>query len=77
MLQLGWKAASEQFPPTELTNYAIDAEKAGFDLIDVSDHFHPWSEVGQAPFTWTWLGAVGGSDQSHPYGSWSETPLHT
>ena len=37
MLQFGWKAASEQFPPTELTNYAIDAEKAGFDLIDVSD----------------------------------------
>jgi hypothetical protein len=34
MLQLGWKATPEQFPPTELTNYAIDAEKAGFDLID-------------------------------------------
>ena len=58
MLQLGWKAAPEQFPPTELTNYAIDAEKAGFDLIDVSDHFHPWSEAGQSSFTWTWLGAV-------------------
>ncbi len=58
MLQLGWKAASEQFPPTELTNYAIDAEKAGFDLIDVSDHFHPWSEAGQSSFIWTWLGAV-------------------
>src|SRR6266566_798165 len=58
MLQLGWKAAPEQFPPTELTNYAIDAEKAGFDLLDVSDHFHPWSEAGQSSFTWTWLGAV-------------------
>jgi coenzyme F420-dependent glucose-6-phosphate dehydrogenase len=58
MVQLGWKAAPEQFPPTELTNYAIDAEKAGFDLIDVSDHFHPWSEAGQSSFTWTWLGAV-------------------
>src|SRR5258707_11185526 len=58
MLQLGWKAAPEQFPPTELTNYAIDAEKAGFDLIDVSDHFHPWSEAGQSSFTWTLLGAV-------------------
>jgi coenzyme F420-dependent glucose-6-phosphate dehydrogenase len=58
MLQLGYKAGPEQFPPTELLEYAIDAEKAGFDSIDVSDHFNPWSEEGQAAFTWTWLGAV-------------------
>ena len=58
MLQLGWKAGPEQFPPTELLNYAVDAEKAGFDSIDVSDHFNPWSEEGQASFTWTWLGAA-------------------
>lgn len=58
MVQLGWKAAPEQFPPTDLLKYAIDAEKAGFDSIDVSDHFNPWSEEGQASFTWTWLGAA-------------------
>jgi len=57
MLQLGWKAGPEQFPPTDLAGYAVDAEQAGFDLIDVSDHFNPWSEEGQACFTWTWLGA--------------------
>lgn len=58
MLQLGWKAGPEQYPPMELLDYAVAAEQAGFDTIDVSDHFHPWSEVGQACFTWTWLGAV-------------------
>ncbi len=58
MPQLGWKAGAEQYPPTELCDYAVTAEQAGFDLIDVSDHFHPWSEAGQASFTWTWLGAV-------------------
>src|SRR2546429_2793098 len=58
MVQLGWKAGPEQFPPTELLEYAIVAEKAGFESLDVSDHFHPWSEEGQACFTWTWLGAV-------------------
>lgn len=58
MLQLGWKAGPEQFPPTELTQYAVAADQAGFDLLDVSDHFNPWSEEGQACFTWTWLGAV-------------------
>lgn len=58
MLRLGWKAGPEQYPPVELMEYAVTADKAGFDLIDVSDHFSPWSEAGQAPFTWTWLGAV-------------------
>src|SRR5690242_4201384 len=57
-IQLGWKAGPEQYPPNELLGYAIAAEQAGFESIDVSDHFHPWSEVGQAAFTWTWLGAV-------------------
>ena len=56
MVQLGWKAGPEQFPPIELLDYAISAEKAGFDSLDVSDHFNPWSEEGQACFSWTWLG---------------------
>src|SRR3982074_2018271 len=58
MLQLGWKAGTEQYPPAELADYAVAAEKAGFDSIDASDHFHPWSEQGQACFVWSWLGVV-------------------
>jgi coenzyme F420-dependent glucose-6-phosphate dehydrogenase len=58
MVQLGWKAGVEQYPPMEILDYAIAADEAGFDLIDVSDHFQPWSQAGQSPFTWTWLGAV-------------------
>src|ERR1043165_6697035 len=58
MLQLGWKAGTEQYPPVELAEYALAAEQAGFDSIDASDHFHPWSEQGQACFVWSWLGAV-------------------
>jgi coenzyme F420-dependent glucose-6-phosphate dehydrogenase len=58
MLQLGWKAGTEQYPPDELLDYAVAAEQAGFDSIDASDHFHPWSERGQACFVWSWLGAV-------------------
>ncbi len=58
MLQLGWKAGTEQYPPAELAEYAVAAEQAGFDSLDASDHFHPWSEQGQACFVWSWLGAV-------------------
>jgi coenzyme F420-dependent glucose-6-phosphate dehydrogenase len=57
-LRLGWKAGTEQYPPGELLDYALAAERAGFDSIDASDHFHPWSEQGQACFVWSWLGAV-------------------
>jgi coenzyme F420-dependent glucose-6-phosphate dehydrogenase len=58
MLKLGWKAGTEQYPPDQLLDYAIAAEEAGFDIIDASDHFHPWAERGHACFVWTWLGAV-------------------
>ncbi len=58
MVQFGWKAGAEQFPPADLLACAQQAEQAGFDLLDISDHFHPWSENGQAVFAWTWLGAA-------------------
>ena len=58
MTQFGWKAATEQFPPSDLIDYAVLAEHAGFDSLDASDHFHPWSEAGQASFVWTVLGAM-------------------
>jgi len=46
MLSFGWKAGPEQYPPAELLEYAIAAERAGFDAMEVSDHFHPWAEAG-------------------------------
>jgi coenzyme F420-dependent glucose-6-phosphate dehydrogenase len=58
MVRFGWKAGAEQYPPRELLEYATLADELGFDLIDVSDHFHPWSDAGQASFVWTWLGAA-------------------
>ena len=41
MLQLGWKAGTEQYGPKELLDFAIAAEAAGFDSIDASDHSIP------------------------------------
>ncbi|HEY3994049.1 MAG TPA: TIGR03557 family F420-dependent LLM class oxidoreductase [Ktedonobacteraceae bacterium] len=58
MVKIGWKAGAEQFTPTDLLEAAEQAEQKGFDFLDISDHFHPWSEEGQAVFCWTWLGAV-------------------
>ncbi len=60
MLKLGYKASAEQFGPTELLDYAVLAERAGFDSVFVSDHFQPWRHNGgHAPFAPAWLGAAG------------------
>jgi coenzyme F420-dependent glucose-6-phosphate dehydrogenase len=75
MIQLGWKAGTEQYPPDELLDYAIAAEEAGFDSIDASDHFHPWSERGQACFVWTWLGAVAAKTSKITLGTGVTCPI--
>ena len=60
MLRLGYKASAEQFGPVELLDFAVHAEQCGFDSVVVSDHFQPWRHTGgHAPFSFTWLGAVG------------------
>ncbi|SJZ84945.1 coenzyme F420-dependent glucose-6-phosphate dehydrogenase [Enhydrobacter aerosaccus] len=60
MLKLGYKASAEQFAPAKLLDFACLAEEAGFDSAFVSDHFQPWKHVdGHAPFSLTWLGALG------------------
>ncbi len=75
MVKIGWKAGPEQFPPTDLLTFAEQAEQAGFDLLDVSDHFHPWSEEGQAAFTWTWLGAVAARTRKIELGTGVTCPI--
>jgi len=75
MLQLGWKAGTEQYPPDELLEYAIAAEEAGFDSIDASDHFHPWAEIGHACFVWTWLGAAAARTKKITLGTGVTCPI--
>jgi coenzyme F420-dependent glucose-6-phosphate dehydrogenase len=41
--RFGYHASHEQFAPSALLRYAELAEKAGFDTVKSSDHFHPWS----------------------------------
>lgn len=75
MLKLGYKIAPEQFSPSDLVKHVITAEKAGFESIDASDHFHPWSESGQACFIWSWLGAAAVSTQNIELGTGLTCPI--
>lgn len=58
-MEIGYKLAAEAFGPQELIRQAVAAEAAGFDFVEMSEHFHPWLESqGHSPFVWTVLGAV-------------------
>lgn len=58
-MQVGFKLATEGHGPTELVELGQHAERAGFDFVELSDHFHPWlEEQGHSPFTWSVLGAL-------------------
>jgi G6PDH family F420-dependent oxidoreductase len=38
---------------------AIKAERAGFEGVWISDHYHPWNdEQGHSPFVWAVIGAI-------------------
>jgi coenzyme F420-dependent glucose-6-phosphate dehydrogenase len=56
---IAYHASHEQFPPRDLLRLAKLAERAGFEAVHCSDHFHPWSErQGQSGFSFAWLGAA-------------------
>ncbi len=59
-IQYGYKASAEQFPPRQLLNFSVSAERHGLDNVAVSDHFQPWRHHGgHAPNSLVWLGATG------------------
>ena len=59
MLRLGYKASAEQFGPRQLLDYAVSADRLGFDSVWTSDHFQPWRHTdGHAPNAIAWLGAA-------------------
>jgi coenzyme F420-dependent glucose-6-phosphate dehydrogenase len=74
-LRLGYKASAEQFGPVELLDFGIHAERVGFDSVVVSDHFQPWRHTGgHAPFSLSWLGALGARTEHVILGTSVVTP---
>src|SRR3954462_5321851 len=58
-MQVGYKLATEAFGPEDVVRQTVRAEEAGFDFVEMSDHFHPWLDAqGHSPFTGTALGAI-------------------
>jgi coenzyme F420-dependent glucose-6-phosphate dehydrogenase len=75
VLKLGYKASAEQFSPSQLLDFGVQAEAAGFDSVFVSDHFQPWKHTdGHAPSCFPWLGALGARTQRVVLGTSVLTP---
>jgi coenzyme F420-dependent glucose-6-phosphate dehydrogenase len=68
--------ATEQFPPSELVDQAVEAERAGFDGLNVSDHFQPWWEPGHSGQAWTLLGAIGQATERIEVGTGVTAPVY-
>ena len=58
-MKIGYFLSCEEYGPADLVAQAVAAERAGFEGLWISDHFHPWNdEQGQSPFVWSVIGAV-------------------
>lgn len=60
MATIGYVLSHEQFTAPQLLEFAAQAERAGFDALWTSDHFHPWMDnQGHAGQAWVTLAALG------------------
>jgi coenzyme F420-dependent glucose-6-phosphate dehydrogenase len=68
--------ATEQFPPSALVEQAVEAERAGFDALNVSDHYQPWWEPGESAQAWALLGAIGQATSRIGIGTGVTAPVY-
>jgi coenzyme F420-dependent glucose-6-phosphate dehydrogenase len=74
---VGYHCGSEQFAPAELVELAVAAERAGFQGVTVSDHFHPWQDnQGHAGHAWVVLAAIGARTERLLLGSGVTCPTY-
>jgi len=58
-MKIGYKLIAEAHAPQEIVDQAVRAEEAGFDFVEISDHFHPWFDSqGHSGFVWSILAAA-------------------
>jgi coenzyme F420-dependent glucose-6-phosphate dehydrogenase len=75
-VKIGYALSSEEHPASVLVSNARRAEKAGFEFLGISDHFHPWTDrQGQSPFVWSVIGAIAAATERIRIGTGVTCPL--
>jgi G6PDH family F420-dependent oxidoreductase len=76
MTRFAYFCGHEQWQPEELVDHAVRAEKAGFDMAVVSEHFHPWVDDDSASgFAFATIGAMAASTSRLELATGVTTPL--
>ncbi len=76
MTRFAYFAGHEQFQPEVLIEHAVLAEKAGFDMVLVSEHFHPWvDDLGASGFAFATIAAMAQATTTIEFTTGVTTPL--
>lgn len=76
MTSFAYFCGHEQWQPEQLVHHARLAEDAGFDMVVVSEHFHPWvDDAGAAGFAFSTLGAMAQATHRVRFATGVTTPL--
>lgn len=76
MTRFAYFCGHEQWQPEELVEHATLAESAGFDMLVVSEHFHPWvDDDSAAGFAFSTIGAMAAATERIELATGVTTPL--
>ena len=76
MVKFSYFLGSEQWQPETIIQHAKLAKNAGFDMVTISEHFHPWVDDQSASnFAWSTLGALTSVVPELDLGTGVTTPL--
>jgi coenzyme F420-dependent glucose-6-phosphate dehydrogenase len=76
MTKFAYFCGHEQWQPEELVRHAVLAEQAGFDMVVVSEHFHPWvDDESAAGFAFSTIGAMAQATSKLEFATGVTTPL--
>lgn len=76
MTKFAYFCGHEQWQPEDLVQHAVLAEQAGFDMVVVSEHFHPWVDDESASgFAFATIGAMANATEHIEFATGVTTPL--
>ncbi len=76
MTKFAYFCGHEQWQPETLVRHAVLAEGAGFDMVVVSEHFHPWvDDRSAAGFAFSTIGAMAQATSNLEFATGVTTPL--
>jgi coenzyme F420-dependent glucose-6-phosphate dehydrogenase len=76
MTKFAYFCGHEQWQPEELVEHTVLAERAGFDMAVISEHFHPWvDDDSAAGFAFSTIGAMAASTERIELATGVTTPL--